>query len=112
MENTRKDIIVKIIVKEITKGKTKFNVYTALTEKGNWFDITFQKDVVKPSKNIVCKISGANWFTKYKTDDKKKVILDGKGNKIKKLIILNIDEVLEFDDYPQCFKNYDLDTDI
>lgn len=115
MENkkvSRKDVILKVIVKEIKKGKQSFKVFTALTEKGNWFDITFQRDVIKPDKNIVIKVKGNNWFTTYKQDDNKKYILDSKGNKIKKLVILNIDDILEFDEYPECFKNYELDTDI
>ena len=112
MENIKKDIKIKIIVKEITKGKKTFQVYTGLTEKGNWFDITFSKDVVKPSKNIVVLVKGVNWFTTYKKDENDKLILDSKGNKIKKLVIMNIDEELTDDEIPQCFKNYDLDTDI
>ena len=111
-ENVKKDIIVKIIVKEITKGKKTFNVYSGLTEKGNWFDITFSKDVVKPSKNIVVKVKGVDWFTTYKKDENDKLILDSKGIKIKKLFIMKIDEELNDDEIPQCFKNYDLDTDI
>ena len=116
MENkkvcNRKDIILKVVVKEIKKGKQVFNVYTALTEKGNWFDITFQKDIIEPDKNIVIKVKGENWFTTYKKDDNKKLVLNSKGEKIKKLVILNIDDILEFEEYPDVFKNYDLDTDI
>ena len=116
MENkkvcNRKDIILKVVVKEIKKGKQVFNVYTALTEKGNWFDITFQKDIIKPDKNIVIKVKGENWFTTYKKDDNKKLVLNSKGEKIKKLVILNIDDILDFEEYPDVFKNYDLDTDI
>lgn len=116
MENTkvcnRKGIIVKVIVKEIKKGKQTFNVYTALTEKGNWFDITFAKDVVKPDKTSVIRVDGVNWFTTYKKDENKKLILNSKGEKIKKLVILNIDDILDFEEYPDVFKNYDLDTDI
>ena len=116
MENkkvcNRKDILVKVIVKEIKKGKQTFNVYTGLTEKGNWFDITFSKDVIKPDKTSVIKVKGENWFTTYKKDDNKVAIKNSKGEKIKKLVILNIDDILEFDEYPEVFKNYDLDTDI
>ena len=108
----RKDILVKVIVKEIKKGKQTFNVYTALTEKGNWFDVTFRKNVIKPDKTSIIKVKGENWFTTYKKDEDKKVILNSKGEKIKKLVILNIDDILEFDEYPDIFKNYDLDTDI
>ena len=108
----RKDITIKIIRKEIEKGKQKFPVYTALTEKGNWFDITFGKDVIKPNETCVAKIKGENWFTTYKKDDNKKLILNSKGEKIKKLVIMAIDEILDFEDYPTTFKHYDVDTDI
>ena len=112
MECMRKDIIVKVVVKEITKGKQTFNVFTALTEKGNWFDITFSKDVVKPDKNVVIRVKGENWFTTYKKDDNDKLILNSKGEKIKKLVILAIDDILEENEIPDSLKHYDLDTDI
>jgi len=35
----KKDIIVKIILKEIKKGKQKFTVYSGVTALGNWFNI-------------------------------------------------------------------------
>ena len=108
----RNDIIIKIIVKEIKKDKQKFPVYSGITEKGNWFDITFSKDVIKPTKNIVAKIKGENWFTTYKRDSDDNLIKNNKGEKIKKLVILGIDTILEYEEYPECFKNYDVDTDI
>ena len=116
MENkkvcNRKDVVLKVIVKEIKKGKQSFPVYVALTEKGNWFDITFSGDVIKPDKNIVIKVKGENWFTTYKKDDSNKLILNSKGEKIKKLVILKIDDILDYEEYPEAFKSYDLDTDI
>ena len=108
----RKDITIKVIVKEIEKGKQKFNVYTALTEKGNWFDITFKKDVIKPDKTSVIKVKGENWFTTYKKDDNDKYITDSKGKRIKKLVILAIDDILDYEEYPDSLKYSDQDTDI
>ena len=67
---------------------------------------------IKPDKTSVIKVKGDNWFTTYKKDEDKKPILNSKGEKIKKLVILNIDDVLDFDEYPEVFKNYNLDTDI
>ena len=61
---------------------------------------------------IVVLVKGNNWFTTYKKDENDKLILDSKGNKIKKIVIMAIDEELTDDEIPQCFKNYDLDTDI
>lgn len=112
MTNNKKGFIGRIIVKEKTKGKQKFQVYSCVTENGNWFDVTFANDVVKPIKNEVIKVSADNWFTTYKKDKDEKVVLDKNGNKVKKLVILAIDEILDREDYPQCFKSYDLDTEI
>lgn len=111
-QNKKKDIICKIIQKEITKGKKTFVVYSALTEKGNWFDVTFAKDVIIPPKNSVIKVTGENWFTKYKKDQNDNYVLNKDGERIKKLVIKAIDNILDFEEYPNCFKQYDLDTDI
>ena len=108
----KKDIICKIIHKEIKKGKNTYIVYSALTEKGNWFDVIFAKDVIIPTKNDVIKVKAENWFTKYKKDADDKYILDKNGNRIKKLVIKAIDEILDLENYPDRFKQYDLDTDI
>lgn len=114
MENKikRNDITIKIIRKEIEKGKQKFPVYTAFTLKGNWFDVTFGKDVIKPNETIVAVIKGANWFTTFKRDDKKNFILNKKGEKIKKLVIMQIDDVIPFEEWNEQFKYYNEDTDI
>lgn len=111
-QNTKKDIICKIIHKEIKKGKNTYVVYSAITEKGNWFDVTFAKDVIIPTKNDVIKVKAENWFTKYKKDANDKYILNKDGERIKKLVIKAIDEILDYEEYPDRFKQYDLDTDI
>lgn len=115
MENKiKKDIIVKIVLKEIKKGKQKFVVYSGITALGNWFDLTFGEKVVKPTKTTTFIIKAENWFTTWKKNQTTgEFILNKDGNKIKKLVLLQLDEELTPDDarYPESLK-YEGDLEV
>lgn len=113
MENKiKKEFIGRIVVKEIVKGKQKFNAYSCVTEKGNWFDVSFYNDVVKPTKNCVIRVSGDNWFTQYKKNEKGEYILNKEGQKIKRLVIKGIDDILNYEEIPSSLKSEELDYEI
>ena len=103
----KKDIIVKIILKEIKKGKQKFTIYSGVTALGNWFDLTFGAKVVKPTKTTAFIIKADNWFTAWKKNQETgEYILNKSGQRIKKLVLMQLDEELTPDDerYPESFK--------
>ena len=114
-QKEKKQIIVKIIVKEIKKGKQKFNVYSGLTALGNWFDIAFgDEKIIRPTKTTTFIIKPENWFTAFKKNkDTGEYILNKEGQRIKKLVIMGLDEELTVDDerYPESLK-YDGDLEV
>lgn len=107
----KKEIIVKIIRKVKKSNGKKFPVYSGITSLGNWFDIQFTENVVKPTKTSVFLIKPDNWFVttkKNKDEDGEYTIdiLNKKGEKIKKLVIKQLDEELTEDDerFPDSLK--------
>ena len=87
---------------------TELNVnYSGVTALGNWFDIVFGDKVVKPTKTSTFIVKGDNWFTAWKKNQEtNEYILNKEGQRIKKLVIMALDEEITPDDerYPESLK--------